>query len=121
MEKITVEEYRKITGANGGGKYKNVKKLYNGVLYDSVKEARFAEDLDLRLKANDITGWARQITFPLKVNEIKVCDYIIDFIIFYQDKPEEYIEVKGFWTKEAILKRKLFKALNPGRKYIVIE
>lgn len=83
-------------------------------------EARFAQDLDFRLKAKDILGWERQIRIPLAVNGVKICIYILDFKVIEKDGSTTWIECKGFWTDVAKLKTKLFQALYPNDKYVVI-
>jgi predicted nuclease of restriction endonuclease-like RecB superfamily len=57
-----------------------------------------------------VESWERQIRFPLHVNGAKICDYVCDFLVRYADGRKELVEVKGFWTRDAIIKRKLFEA-----------
>jgi predicted nuclease of restriction endonuclease-like RecB superfamily len=57
-----------------------------------------------------VDSWERQIPFPLIVNDRKICVYVCDFLVRYADGRRELVEVKGFWTPEAKLKRKLFVA-----------
>ena len=52
----------------------------------------------------------RQIRIPIIVNSVKVCDYVADFLVFYEDGRKELIEVKGVWTDVAKLKKKLLEA-----------
>ena len=52
----------------------------------------------------------RQIRFPIFVNNQKICDYVVDFLVHYVDGRRELMEVKGFWTTDARLKVKLFQA-----------
>jgi len=105
-------------------KYKNKKTPYNNVMYDSVLEAGFARELDLRLRANDIKFWIRQVKVPIKVNGIKICNYIVDFKISHNDGTAEFIEVKGVHTAAWNLKKKLFIATylqeHPNDKYRII-
>jgi hypothetical protein len=58
-----------------------------------------------------VDHWERQIRIPLIVNNVKICDYIVDFFVTYADGRKEFVEVKGFWTDVAKLKVKLFRAL----------
>jgi hypothetical protein len=71
-----------------------------------------------------VESWERQIRFPLSVNGIKIGDYICDFLVRYADGRKEMVEVKGYWTPEARLKRKLFEATalldHPKVKYVVV-
>ena len=86
-------------------KYNAKKTEYNGVMYDSRKEARRAWELDMLLKAGEIQGLIRQPRFKLKY-----CTYIADFA--YTTKDGEYIveDVKGFKTDIYKLKKKMLKA-----------
>lgn len=102
-------------------KYGARKKEYNGIVYASAFEARYAADLDWRKRAGDIKDWRGQVTFHLKVNEILICKYIIDFVIIHNNDSKEYIETKGFETRDWKIKRKLFQALFPDKKYKVVK
>lgn len=108
-----------------GTKYGSRKTLYNGVLYMSAKEARYAQELDLRVKAKNINSWEGQTPILLKVNDRKICKYILDFKITHNDGSEEYVEIKGFETTVWRLKKKLFEATfllkNPSVKYSIIK
>lgn len=101
-------------------KYHNIKTEYNGVKYDSRREADFAMELDWRVKAKDIKGWERQIRIPLIVNGKKICVYVMDFVITNNDNSLEYVEVKGFKTAVWKLKYKLFEALYPELKKLIV-
>ena len=48
-------------------KYKNKVKEYNGIRYQSTKEANYAMELDLRVKGKDIKGWKGQVKIPFKI------------------------------------------------------
>lgn len=92
--------------------FKNAKKQeYNGFQYDSGFEANYAMELDLRVKAKDIKGYDKQINLDLMVNGYVVCQYRIDFIVYHNDGMIEYVETKGYPTREWKLKWKLFEAL----------
>lgn len=95
--------------------YKTVKKQeYDGFRYMSRFEASYAQELDFRLKAKEFVSWEKQVSIPLIVNGYRVCTYIIDFIIHHHDGTLEYVETKGFPTREWKLKWKLFEALYTG-------
>ena len=103
--------------------YHNKKVIYNGVTFDSKKEAQRYGELLLLEKAGAITGLQRQVKFilipaqreaniigkrgvkPGKLIE-RECSYIADFV--YQENGETVVEdTKGIRTKEYIIKRKL--------------
>ncbi len=94
-----------------GAKYNNVKQLYNGNKYDSKKEATYAKELDLRVKAKDIKEYERQFPLELRVKGYLICKWKIDFRITHNDDSYEFVEVKGVETYDYIIKRKLFEAL----------
>lgn len=94
-----------------GSKYGAKRTEHNGIQYHSKKEAGYAAELDLRLKAKDIESWARQVKIPLDVNGYHITNYMIDFVITHNDGVKEYVEVKGFETEVWRLKWKLFEAL----------
>ena len=76
-------------------KYHNKWTEYNGVKYQSKKEANYACELDLRLKAKDIKMWERQIPFHVAINGKKIGKYMLDFKVINNDGSVEYIDVKG--------------------------
>ena len=92
-------------------KYNNRTKVYRGHSYDSIKEAQYAEDLDWRVKAEDIKNWERQVKIPLDVKGRHICNYYVDFKITHNDGSIEFVEVKGFQTEVWRLKWLLFEAL----------
>ncbi len=92
-------------------KLHNVRQTYNGYSYASQLEARYAMDLDLRVKGNDIKSWERQIKIPLDVNGEHISNYYIDFIIEHNDGVKEYVEVKGMETQVWKFKWRLFTAI----------
>ena len=91
-------------------KYGAVKQTYNGYSYDSKKEAAYAMELDLRIKAKDIKSWDRQKKIELEAYGKHICNYYIDFVITHNDGKKEYVEVKGFETDLWKLKWKMFVA-----------
>jgi hypothetical protein len=105
-------------------KYGARKSEYRNVVYDSAKEARYASELDLRVLAKDILCWERQITIPIDVNGMPVCNVVVDFLITHNDDSMELVEVKGYATAIFKLKYKLLKATflheNPEVKYSIV-
>lgn len=112
-------------------KYGAKKITRDGVTFDSLKEYRRFCELSLLEKSGDITELQRQVTFPLiptqreepcevykrgknkgepkpgKVLEKEV-NYIADFVYRNSLTGEIVVEdVKGFKTKDYILKRKM--------------
>lgn len=94
-------------------KFKAKRTEYNGVVYDSKKEAKYAEQLDLRKKSGEIIMVLRQVPFDLP-GGVK---YRVDFQEFRSDGTVHFIDVKGVRTKTYILKKKMVEELYP----IIIE
>lgn len=94
----------------------------DGIHYDSKLEANYGNELFLRKKAGDIIDYEAHVPLELAVNDVVVCTYKVDFVV-YHDGLTEYIEIKGFWTPVAKLKFKLFLALydKPGNKITVMK
>ena len=93
-------------------KYGNRKTTWNGVEYDSAKEARRAAELRLMQRAGIISDLREQVKFeliPAQRRDGKTerpVNYIADFV--YTENGETVVEdVKGMRTKEYIIKRKL--------------
>lgn len=96
-------------------KYNNKKVTVNGQVFDSKKEANRYKELLLLEKAGAIKDLRMQVKFTLipaqrdeatgKVVE-RECSYKADFV--YSEGEKTVVEdVKGFRTKEYIIKRKL--------------
>lgn len=102
-------------------KYNAVKQTYGGYSYDSKKEAAYAAQLDLLIKAKEIKSYDRQHRIDLVVNGTRVAMYKIDFRVEMMDGSYEYHEVKGFETDIWRLKWKLTKALYPEMKLVLIK
>lgn len=97
-------------------KYKNVKTVYNGQIFDSKLEARYCQELDMKLKAGIILNYERQVRFPLTVNDQLICTYIADFVVEYPTLTAfpriEVVDTKGVKTQIYRIKKKLLKAIT---------
>lgn len=121
-DRMSVAEYKAYMQKSSAGlKYKNVKTEYNGILYDSGKEASRAKDLDLLVKSGKIKDLQRQINIPLIVNGVKVASYKPDFVYFDNETKENIIEdVKSDFTKKISLFRLKQKILEANGYKITI-
>jgi len=93
-------------------KYGNTRTSYKSILgfervYDSKKEAKFAADLDVALKAGFILWWLPQVSIPLPGGVI----YRSDFLMMDKKKGPVWYDVKGRDTQASINKRKMVFAL----------
>jgi hypothetical protein len=91
-------------------KYNNAKTEYNGMKFDSRKEAKYAFELDMRKRANEIAGYVCQLPMPIIMNGVQVAKYIADFEVIYLDGRKEIVDVKGMKTPMYRLKKKLIEA-----------
>jgi hypothetical protein len=102
-------------------KYKSVSDVYNGYKYDSKLEASYAMQLDWLIKAKEIEKVKRQFKIDLTIAGVHICNYFIDFKVFYVDGHIEYHEVKGFETDVWRIKWKLSQAIYPEFKFVLIK
>lgn len=94
-------------------KYRNKKVCYNGITFDSKKEACRYSELLLLERAGVITDLQMQVPFVLipsqRINGRVVereCKYIADFV--YTENGKKVVEdTKGMKTDKYIIKRKL--------------
>lgn len=84
----------------------------DGYRFDSKKEARRYQELKLLEKAGAIhllVADKKQLRYELKVNGMKICDYVADFCYIENGLPVVE-DCKGFKTPEYRLKKKLMLA-----------
>lgn len=90
-------------------KYGNVKTVVDGITFDSKREATRYGTLKLMQKAGLISDLRLQVPYEIKVNGMKICKYVADFV--YIERGKEVVEdVKGMKTSVYNLKKKLMKA-----------
>lgn len=114
-------------------KYRNVKTIVDGIVFDSKREAQYWAELKLREKAGEISGLERQVSFPLCCpgglvkNGVReylgfagaqvVAHYIADFVFVDRAGEKHVVDAKGKRTAMYQLKKKWLE-LQSG---IVIE
>lgn len=112
--RMTIEEYKAYQekhNSGGKSKYGNTRTEYNGILYDSAKEAGRALQLDMLQRAGKVSNVKRQVSIPLMVNGVKVATYRADFIYTDNETGVQVIEdVKGYETAIFKLKKKILEA-----------
>jgi len=102
-----------------GSKYGASRTVYGGLKYDSKKEAGYAQELELRKKAGEITEIVPQFKISLDVNNYHISNYYVDFMVVLSDGSRELHEVKGFATMYWKMKWKLTEALY-GEEYKLV-
>lgn len=98
-------------------KYGNRKVTIDGITFASAKEGRRYSELKLLERAGEIAELRLQPRFPLTVNGVKVCTYVGDFAYHHTFRgavmAQQTVEdVKGFRTREYLIKAKLFRAVH---------
>lgn len=96
-------------------KYSNKKTEWDGMLFDSKLEAKMYSELWARGKAGEIDCLGRQMPIALVVNDIKICDWIVDACYYDKQLDKEcWRDAKGRLLADASIKFKLAKALFPN-------
>jgi hypothetical protein len=93
-----------------GNKYHARITEYDGIRYDSRAEAKYAEGLDLAVRAGAIRGWIRQVRFLLGPARIA---YRCDFLVFGADGVAVAVDVKGVVTERFRVIVKLWAVYGP--------
>lgn len=88
-------------------KYRNERTLFAGYLFDSRKEARRYEYHLLRQRAGEIRAVIRQVSLPLPSGKHRMR---VDFLIVENDGRLTWEDVKGYVTKDWIIKRNEIEA-----------
>ena len=96
-------------------KYRNVPTVIDGHRFDSKREAARWSELNLLVRAGEITGLERQVRFPLTVNGVTVAHYVADYV--YRDHQDRRVveDVKSEITRKDPtyrLKAKLMAVLH---------
>ncbi len=111
-------------------KYGAVKTEYNGHKYDSKFEASIAQELDWRLKANEIKDWERQFkvemwAYNIHGDRVFKKTHKVDFRIHELDGSYTLLEAKGVETQDYRDRRnwltKLWLPENLDHKYEVVK
>lgn len=108
-------------------KYHNKKVEYDGHKFDSKKEMLHYAALKELEKHGYITDLQLQVKFELQPSfkydgkTIRAITYIADFVYFnIQENKTIVVDVKGFKTKEYMLKKKMFMFKYKDYKFIEI-
>lgn len=93
-------------------------RTYNGVVYDSKVEMLRTPELDLLLENKAITGYERQVEFPLGEDTVYVADYFVHGFNQSNATASWVEEIKGFETREFKRIRRLWKDYGPCPMFI---
>jgi len=117
---MNIQEYKRIY-KNKGNKYNAKTSTYDGRHYDSKLEAGYAMELDWMLKAGVIKEWIPQFKLDLRINDVHIANYYVDFKVIYPDGRIEFAEVKGYETPVWKLKWKMAIAIYDKNKFVLIK
>jgi hypothetical protein len=97
-------------------KYFAKKTVAMGLKFDSRWEAERWGQLKSMERAGVVDQLERQVRYELKVNDVKICNYIADFtyLLIEEDGTSRFIveDAKGVLTPEFKLKKKLMLAIH---------
>lgn len=88
--------------------------------FASKFEAEIFMSLICRQMAKQITDLTCQPEFELKVNDIRIGKYTADFA-YIENKKKVVVEAKGYMTKDASLRIRVFKALYPEIEFVLVK
>ena len=90
-------------------KFNAVRTVNDGISFSSKREASFYDNLKILKVAGEVLFFLRQVPFHLPGN----VTYRLDFMIFYANGDIRMVDVKGFKTKEYIMKKKMVEVEYP--------
>ena len=93
-------------------KFGNVRVESDGRKFDSKAEAARYRVLNDMQRVGIISGLRMQVPYPLHVNGQLITTYVADFVYCENDDRVIVEDVKGFRTREFIIKRTLMKAVH---------
>jgi len=116
MIKMSLAEFNKLKNngkinltENKQQKYRSQCVLIDGIRFDSKREANYYSRLKLAESNGELLYFLRQVPIHLD-GGVK---YRVDFLEFWRDGTVRYVDVKGFKTREYLLKKKLIEAKYP--------
>jgi hypothetical protein len=80
---------------NKSNKYNNLKVVIDGYTFDSKKEAEFYGSLKLKKQAGFIKDFKMQVKYEIKINNIHIANYFMDFEITNNDESVDYVDIKA--------------------------
>ncbi|MGZ2501769.1 DUF1064 domain-containing protein [Rhizobium leguminosarum] len=113
-EIITREEYRAaVAKPKRRNKFGAKKTMFEGILFDSKREAEVYRDLKLLERSGRISGFERQRKFELIVNGEIIGTYRADFAFIDHDQDCKFrvVDVKGVVTRDFKRVQKIIKAI----------
>jgi len=97
------------------GRYMHKRIVYGGYTFDSKKEYKFYLFLEMLKNRGNIESIEVHKRYPIEVNNVRICDYVTDFVVTYNDGQSIVYDVKAsqkLLTPEYKLKKKLMYAVH---------
>ncbi len=120
---MTAKQYRQ---RGKRSKYRNKRVEVDDIMFDSMAEARYYKELQIRQKAKDILFFKLQPKYQLVAGfekdgtKHRAIHYIADFEIHHKDGSIEVVDVKGApLTQVFKIKEKLFHKKFPHKLTLV--
>lgn len=113
-ERMSAQQYRAETAKpKRGNKYGAQKTMFDGILFDSKREAEVYRDLKLLERSGRISGFESQRKFELIVNGKIIGTYRADFAFIDHDQDGRFrvVDVKGVVTRDFRRVQKIIKAI----------
>lgn len=118
MLKMSIAEFNKLkNGANVNfainkeQKYHSKSIKVDDIRFDSKKEAKYYTQLKLAQQSGELLYFLRQVPIDITAG----VKYRVDFLEFWKNGDVKYVDIKGFRTKEYLLKKKLVESKYPIR------
>ena len=95
-------------------KYNAIKQTYNGEIFDSKKELNRFMELEILLRAREISDLEVHPKFDLMVNGVKIGRYTADFRYKKgSDIIVEDVKSKATKTRDYVLRKKILATYDP--------
>lgn len=98
-----------MTRLNLHHKFHAVPTEYGGRKYPSKKQAQYAQELELRIKAGEVLFYLEEVPFRLPGGII----YRLDFMEFWANGEVHLVETKGMKTRDYLIKKRMVETLFP--------
>ena len=92
---MNVEDYKKLVKKTKSSKFSNIKSEIDGYKFDSKKESEFYGSLKIKKQAGLIKDFKMQVPYEIIVNNIRIANYFLDFLVENNDGSFDYIDIKG--------------------------
>jgi hypothetical protein len=124
MTRLSSEQLKKLGIEQPKNKYNARKTVVDGITFDSKKEAKKYQELNLLLRAGEIVEIHLQPEFDLvpgfeyRGKKIRGVKYTADFLVTLKNGRKQIIETKGYKTRDYVIRKKLLLLMLRDQKYV---